>query len=397
MNAPRVLHVITGLDGGGAERFLAALLPRLGDGPRSCAVLTLQGPGVAQGPLEEAGVPVHNMGARRGLPPGPLAFWRARRMIRAWKPAVVCGWMYHGDMAARYARRVAGPGTALVWGIHQTPARPEDERWLTRRVIAWCRGHSREADRIVYVSRRSREAHAAAGFFDGRAVVVPNGFDLARFAPPPTAEERAAAREEVRAELGLEVDAPLILRVARVDPMKDHPLLLEAFLAVHAARADAALALAGVGADADAPVFAAWRREHPAAAARVRWLGWREDMARLAAAADVAASSSAMKEAFPLVLGEAMACATPCVTTDVGDAAWLVGDTGRVVAPGSAEALAEALLSLLNMPEAQRRELGSRARARVAENFSLEAAASAYARVLDEAADRARGKMETSH
>jgi glycosyltransferase involved in cell wall biosynthesis len=89
------------------------------------------------------------------------------------------------------------------------------------------------------------------------------------------------------------------------------------------------------------------------------------------AALDLLCSSSAYGESFPTVLGEAMACAVPCVTTDVGDSSWIVDKTGLVVPPRDPEALATALVTLLKLGINERRALGKEARERVIQHFSL--------------------------
>jgi glycosyltransferase involved in cell wall biosynthesis len=95
-------------------------------------------------------------------------------------------------------------------------------------------------------------------------------------------------------------------------------------------------------------------------------------------ALDLAVSSSAFGEGFPNVLGEAMAAGVPCVTTDVGDSRAIVGDTGRTVPPQAPEALAEAMLDLLNLPAIERRALGMAARQRIADNYEIGDVAQRY-------------------
>jgi glycosyltransferase involved in cell wall biosynthesis len=115
-------------------------------------------------------------------------------------------------------------------------------------------------------------------------------------------------------------------------------------------------------------------------------MGQRDDIPRLMAALDVLASSS-VGEAFPNVLGEAMACSVPCAVTDVGDSAYIVGDTGRVVASGDMTGLAAALESLLKLPLDQRRSLGERARARVVECFEIGKVVRMYEAFYEELAE----------
>jgi glycosyltransferase involved in cell wall biosynthesis len=117
----------------------------------------------------------------------------------------------------------------------------------------------------------------------------------------------------------------------------------------------------------------------------VSLLGRREDMPRVMAALDVLVSSSSYGEAFPNVLGEAMACEVPCVTTDVGDSSMIVADTGIVVAVDDMASLADGVLLLLEMPTKERRMLGQRARQRVEAEFSIQSVVARYESVFAEA------------
>jgi len=113
-------------------------------------------------------------------------------------------------------------------------------------------------------------------------------------------------------------------------------------------------------------------------------LGERHDIPRVTAAMDIASSSSAFDEGFPNVVGEAMSCGVPCVVTDVGDSAWVVGETGRVVPPRSPEALCAAWLKLVGMGIAARCELGMSARQRIKDQFSIEKIVRQYERIYEE-------------
>jgi glycosyltransferase involved in cell wall biosynthesis len=123
-------------------------------------------------------------------------------------------------------------------------------------------------------------------------------------------------------------------------------------------------------------------------------LGVREDMSRLFAGMDIATTAS-RTEAFPIVIGEAMACGTPCVVTDVGDSAMIVGDTGIVVPPGDPSALAEAWRKLIEAGQEVRRRLGIAARNRIREHFALPAVVERYQAIYRELANaRREGEFE---
>jgi glycosyltransferase involved in cell wall biosynthesis len=159
--------------------------------------------------------------------------------------------------------------------------------------------------------------------------------------------------------------------------MKDHSTFLEAAALLLRERSSVQFVMAGKGVDVG-------NRELFTAVARlglekaVHLLGEVPAMHDLTASLDIACSSSAYGEAFPSVLGEAMACGVPCITTDVGDSSWIVGDAGRVVPPRDPKALAAACAALVDMGAEVRRHVGEAGRSRVLREFSLEATAARY-------------------
>jgi len=196
-------------------------------------------------------------------------------------------------------------------------------------------------------------------------MVIPNGFDLTAFSPDPT------ARLAVREEFGLAADTMLIGHVARHHPMKGHANLLKAASLVVVRYPDARFLLVGLNVSKDnlelmAEIDGLKLRKNIVLA------GERKDVPHLVAAMDLAVSASEWGEGFPNVVGEAMAAGVPCVVTDVGDSASIVGDCGLVVPPGNAEALAAAICELLASEPERRQQMGRDARARVCEKFSIE-------------------------
>lgn len=368
----KVLHVITSLYIGGAERALYNVLAGgLGE-QYETAVLSLQGEGSIGPQIRELGVPVHALHMRRGIPtPGTLM--RLRRVISEFRPEIIQGWMYHGNLAASVAARLAPRRPAVVWNIRQSLYDLRADKPLTRQVIRANQILSVGAAAIIYNSRLSRSQHEAFGLAGSRAIVIPNGFDLAQLRPDP---KTGAA---VRRELGVPRDALLVGHVARFHPMKDHASFLRA--AVRVARADPAVRFMLVGRDVSPhnPVLAG--TVAPDLLERFVFTGERRDPHRLMQAMDLLATSSAWGEGFPNVLGEAMACGVPCVATDVGDSADIVADTGVVVPPSDSEALAHGLLAMLGKSSEKRMALGQAARARVERNYGLNAVVGKYTKL----------------
>jgi glycosyltransferase involved in cell wall biosynthesis len=354
--------IITDLNIGGAETMLLKLLQGLDRQRFSPVVISLTTQGVIGPRLVALGIPVTALNMRTGRP-SPWHFWALVRQLRKSAPDVVHTWMYHADLLGGLAARLAGVW-ALAWGIRHSNLDPEHNKRSTLLVVKACALLSRWVPRrVLTCSERARTIHVAAGYCADKMVYVANGFDLTRFVPD------AAARAALRAELGLDAGTPLVGLVARDDPQKNHLGFVQAAAQVHAALPQCHFVLAGQGIDASHQILGE-AIAHAGLQRRFHLLGRRDDVPRLMASLDVLASPS-HGEAFPNVLGEAMACGVPCVVTDVGDSAEIVGDTGWVVAADDMDAMARDLLTVLQMPAEQRRALGGTARARVQAHYEL--------------------------
>ena len=115
---------------------------------------------------------------------------------------------------------------------------------------------------------------------------------------------------------------------------------------------------------------------------RCHLLGLRRDMPRLTASLDLAVQSS-ITEAFPLAMGEALACGVPCVATDVGDSAAIIGESGRIVPPRDPQALAAACQELLELSPEARARMGQSGRLRVQERYELASITRRYENVYE--------------
>ncbi|MGE4553708.1 MAG: glycosyltransferase [Desulfovibrionaceae bacterium] len=385
----RILHLITALETGGAETALARLLSRLDRAEFEPLVVSLVPPGWMAAELDRLAVPVAHLDMRRGRPtPGGL--WRLRGVLRRFDPHLLQTWLYHADLLGLLGARLARPlggGPPVVWNLrcaYMDLARYPRTTALTLRACA--RLSARPAC-VLANSRAALDWHRSLGYRPRRAEVIGNGIDADLFRPD------AVARAEVRAELGLAADAPVLVTAARFDPMKDVPGLLGAAARVLAAWPEARWLLCGRGMEPGNAELAALlaaaglsgRAGDAASLAPVRLLGQRGDMPRLLAAADLAVSAS-RGESFPNAVAEALACGLPCAATDAGATAELVAEAGRVVPIEDPEALARAVLELLALPPEERARLGAAGRERIRAGHSLEAQAAAYAALYRELA-----------
>jgi glycosyltransferase involved in cell wall biosynthesis len=364
----RIAYIITGLNTGGAETMLERLVCSL---PSSIElhVFSLTTLGTIGPRLQARGVHVEALGMRPGLPSPRLFARLVRRLVRL-RPDVVHTWMYHADLVGGLAARIAGT-RALIWGVHHSNLDVDANKASTLRVVRACaRLSAWLPQRIACVAHKARDAHAAFGYAADRMVVIPNGFDLGRFAPDPL------ARLSVRSELGLPADTPLVGMVGRFDPQKNHRGFAAAMQRLRARRPDVRAVLAGERIDPKNSDLLQWLRDADVVDS-CHLLGRRDDVPRLMAALDVLMLPS-IGEAFPNVVGEAMACGVPCAVTDVGDAAEIVGELGRVVPSGDMPALADAVAELLSLPAPAREILSSSAQHAIRRRFDIAVIARRY-------------------
>ena len=384
-NRLRITHVIGSLDVGGVEKALCSLAASIDPALVEMKIVALISGGPLVNSARRQGIEVETLSMRPGRP-NPSAVVRLARRLGADRPDLVVTWMYHanliGGLAAKLADRIP-----VVWNIRHTWLDPRRSKRLTR-WIARAGGalSQRVPDAVVYVAHAAERSHAALGYACPNFQVIPNGFDLDEFRPNP------AARRAVRQELGVAPDAELIGLVGRFHPDKDHGSFLAAAAGVRRRYPRARFVLCGDGVTQENRQLTAWAQQSGVRDA-CHLLGPRDDVPRLAAALDVAVCSS-LTEAFPRAVGEAMACGVPCVVTDVGDAAHLVGNAGRIVAAGDVAGLAAAMHEVLALDEGTRGALGRLARERVAQNFSQQRIVARHWELWRQIAMRSRNRIE---
>jgi glycosyltransferase involved in cell wall biosynthesis len=365
----KIMHLITTLNTGGTEMQLAKLLARTDQVRFEHCVVSLINPGPVGEMIRAQGIPVYSLGMRRSVPSlsGIFKLWR---LIRAKQPLILQTWLYHADLLGLLVGKLARV-PVLAWNLRCSLVDMQYYPKLSRFVLRILSRLSAIPDAVVVNSEAGRQAHTHLGYRPRRFDLIPNGFDLERFRPDPS------AREWLLREFQLSQDAVIIGLVARHDPMKDHRTFFAAAQEVRARHSDAYFILCGTGVDGQNTELARLMENH-GLARYVRLLGPRQDTQKITAGFDIACSSSAFGEGFCNAVGEAMACGVPCVVTDVGDSAQIVGPTGRVVPPRNSEALANALSEFIAYGTEARNSLGMQARARVEELFDINKMAVRY-------------------
>jgi glycosyltransferase involved in cell wall biosynthesis len=357
----RVLHVISGLEIGGAEMMLLKLLSASRNYWDSM-VVSLKDEGRIGSAIRELGLPLECLGIQN-FSPDPRRFLALRRTVKKSRPEIIQGWMPHGNLAASIGQFASRNPAAVIWNIRMTLDEVEGEKAGTLRLIRFGAFLSSHPDAIIYNSRSGAAQHEKIGYRSAVSAVISNGFDCDIFRPDE------GARCEIRERLGLGPDEVLVGLVARNHPIKDPLGFLRAAHLVSASHPKSRFLLVGNGLTESDSNLIAFIRRHDLLG-RVFLLGERQDVARITSALDIACSSS-LAEGFSNAIGEAMACGVPCVVTDVGDSAYLVADTGLHVPPRNPEAFADAIRHLINVGPEMRKELGLSARKRIESEFSL--------------------------
>lgn len=359
----RVLHIITDLGQGGAEAVLHRLIVVTRDRFEH-AVVSLHQDGVYGQPLRDCGVSVTSLGIKRGTM-SIVGLRRLHRAIVAFAPDVIQTRLDHANLVGGLVSRFTG-APPIIWAVHSTDLGPLRSSWRTRivrRVCALCSYFIPNS--IVSDAGSSADLHKRIGFRSGNFVVVPNGVDSEQFRPD------AGARQRAREGWGATATETLIGCVARWDPLKDHENLIGAVKMLVDRGIAFRCVLIGRGLDAG--------NQHLQAMIE-KW-GVSDRIVLAGATSDVAAAMNGLdlhvlpsrSESLPVAVMEAMACGTPCVVTDVGDARKITGENGWIAKPRDSlalsEAIAEALKDFARAAFASRKEA---CRARIIREFSLD-------------------------
>ncbi|WP_333869923.1 glycosyltransferase [Cypionkella sp.] len=360
----KVTHIITGLNRGGAERTLYSVLTNGLQDKFDNRVISLLDSGAYGPKLAATGISVTALNINRDV----KSLFRLANDFKLHPPDILQGWMYHGNLVATFANNFLPYQPILSWNIRCAPGRNKDRSISTRSVICVLRSMSGRPNSIIYNSAKSLFEHQEEGFCASKATLIPNGFNLLEW------KRGIKTKYASRQALKLPIDKTIIGYIGRNHPQKD---LRTLFLAISILKSFS-----------EAPHFVMVGKDLKTAAPSdldsqdFTFLGERADVAEILPTFDFLCLSS-KSEGFPNVLGEAMACGVPCITTDAGDAADIVADTGWVVPREDPVALAAAIRSALSISPQEFAQRSAAARSRVEAQFSIKAAVDNYSKLYE--------------
>jgi glycosyltransferase involved in cell wall biosynthesis len=366
----RILLLTTSMGMGGADKLLLTAAQTMRSHGNEVSIVSLTPLGPMGLEAQSLGIRIQSLEMRRGIP-DPRGLIRLVQLVRKWKPDVVHSHMVHANLMAR-ALRLLVRIPVLISTIHNIY-----EGGRIR--MAGYRLTNGLVDHMTIVSQAAADRFVNEGIVPRRLLtVVPNGVDVDQFRNVP-----AGARETIRRSLGLDGQF-LWLAVGRFEIAKDYPNMLGAFAKLRQREGRAVLLLVGRGSlqgEVEALVGELGLRS------TVRFLGVRHDVPEVMSAADGYVMSSAW-EGMPMVLLEAAAAGLPIVATRVGGNHEVVldKDSGLLVPPNDADALAESMVRMMELSADQRRAMGERGREHVRTQYGLGRVAeqweSLYAEVL---------------
>ncbi len=359
----KTLFFIRSLNAGGAERQLVITAKELAGRGDKVTVLTFYSGGFYADELTNTNVQLLSLN-KKGRWDLFAFIFRLRKVLHRQAPDVIYSFLGIANSLTVLFRPFI-PATRIVWGVRASNMDLAQYDWLfcwSYRLECYL---SRFADTIIANSHAGLEYAVEHGFPRKKMLVIPNGIDTERFYP------NKLLGKSLRKTWGVAKDEFLIGVVGRIEPMKGILVFLESVAMIKQQYPQLRFVWVGAG-------ESSYEEKMRQLATKLSlddvliWAGRHTDMFAVYNAFNITSSSS-YSEGFPNVIGEAMACGVPCVVTDVGDSAMLVGDTGLLVPAKASQALAMAWTEMLVLDKEEFGRLALLARKRVVDEFSVRA------------------------
>ena len=366
----KIVHVITGLGDGGAEHTLFKICKH--DNLNQHIVISLKDAGKYYALLKKINIEVHYLDLRF------YSFFKIIfliKLLRSLKPDIVQTWLVHGDFLGGIAARFAGIRN-ILWNIRYSNIEFGKARFTTIIIIKILSILSYFIPKIIIsVSKNANKIYAKIGYNKKKLFFIPNGYDLSDLKINLTKKKIFNKKNNIKK------NSILIGNVARYDPQKDHFNLLEALSLVRSNKINFCCVLVGNNiTNKNTELVSKIKKLR--LSKFVKLLGQVDDISEVMNGIDINILSSSYGEGFPNVLAEAMACGTPCITTNVGDSAFLVGNTGWVVLPKNPFKLAEVIEKAINEKiNSNWNKKCIKARLRIKKNFSLKGMVNKYNKI----------------
>ncbi|EMO5256639.1 TPA: glycosyltransferase [Proteus mirabilis] len=365
---PKIIHIITGLNNGGAEGVLYRLCKY--DLANDHVVISLTTDGKYGSMLRDINVNViclHLKSFSSTLP----SLIKLYKIIKKEKPYIVQTWMYHADLIGGIIAKLAGV-KKIYWNIRQTNLIKGKSKKTTILIAKICSKFSFFIPcKIICCASEAKKTHIDLGYKGKDMVIIPNGFDFSQY--------KKSHNDEIKKQLGIPQNSICIGMVARFDPQKNHLLLLDAFTRIYKNK-NIKLILIGSNITNNNKILVEYIKNKNIEKETIL-LGERKDIPDMMSLLDIHILSSSFGEGFPNVLVEAMASGTPCIATDVGDSRLIISEYGWIIPPNNLNKLISALNSALSIKELDNKkweDICVACKKHVISNYDIEKMVDAY-------------------
>ena len=356
----KVVHIITGLGDGGAEHALFKICKY--DISNKHFVISLKGPGKYFSLLNKLGIKVYCLNVNFF---SIIKFISFIKLLRFLKPDIVQTWLVHADFIGGIAARLAGINN-IFWNIRYSNIEIGKAKLTTVIIIKILSILSYFIPKfIITVSKKAKKIYEKIGYNGKIIKFIPNGYDLSIL------KINKHQKTNFKKKIKIKKEIPLIGKVARFDPQKDHLNLLSALSLIRSKNINFLCVLVGFNMNKkNINLMSDIKRLK--LTNHVKLLGQNDDISEVMNGLDLHILSSSYGEGFPNVVAESMACGTPCVVTDVGDSGLVVGKTGWIVPPKNPVKLARAIENALYEKGSNKwNKRCKKARLRIMQNFSI--------------------------
>tara|TARA_B100001057_G_scaffold500347_1_gene614897 strand:- start:3973 stop:5091 length:1119 start_codon:yes stop_codon:yes gene_type:complete len=353
----RIIHIITGLGNGGAENTLYKICKY--DNLNNHLVISLKKPEKYYSLLKKLGIKVYCLDFKIY---SIIKFIYLIRLLRCLKPDIVQTWLVHGDFIGGIAARLAGLKN-IIWNVRYSNLEFGKAKLSTILIIKILAKFSPLIPKfIIVVSKSAKKTCIELGYDIKKLFLITNGYDLSILKPFKISK--------IRSKYNIKKKIPILGKIARYDAKKDHYNLLEALNLINKKKIKFYCVL--VGGDINKNNVSLVNKIKKFRLSNcTKLLGQKSNIAEIMNEIDLLVQSSSYGEGFPNVVAEAMACGTPCVVTNVGDAAFIVGKTGWVVPPKNPKKLAQAIEKALLLVNKNTFKKKNKSRLRIKKNFDI--------------------------
>lgn len=357
----KILHIITSLGDGGAERTLYKICKY--NNINEHVVISLAGPGKYYPLLKKLGVDTYYLNINFFTV--FIKFFSILKLIKFYKPDVVQTWLIHADFIGGIAAKLCGVKN-IIWNIRYTDLKFRKSK-LTSIILVKILSYLSFfiPISIILNSKKAKGIYKIKGYDKKKFVFIPNGYDLSIFKPD------RLQRKIFRKKLKIKNNTILIGNIARYDPKKDHANLIQALYLLKLKNYNFLCILVGhkISKHNNKLNYLIKKLK---LSDKVKLLGQSNNVLQIFNGIDIYVQSSSFGEGFPNVVAEAMSCGIPCVVTDVGDASYIVGKTGCAIPPRNPILLAKAIEKKINQISAKQwKEKKRDCRLRIKNNFSI--------------------------